>query len=477
MGLRFRIFLGMMAVVICALMATGFVAYRHGVDAEATYNAQRLLRKEAALQRSLSYMLKRMGGSVSQDSLALVFTDRICELADVHSLTFSLYNNRGGLVTTSAGPGSPDTTVALNLTPAVLASAVGGEGRSEIPNIRGGTDVVWPLRSSAGEVLALGHVHYDPREAEEADWRAFLLRLAPVYLLLFVLVGILAFWLSNSIVGPLRRLSSDMLSNPLKRQAARSLEYRWKDEIGTLVQSYNELLKQLEESMNARASLEREGAWREMAQQVAHEIKNPLTPLKLGAQHLNRAWEDGALDFEERLKRYTQTTVQQIDALSQIAEGFALLATDGKAAPVYLDLRHLLQDVAYLHESEGVRIEVPEGSVTVLADRTRLMRAFNNLVRNALESNGGKAVSVQVRLDVSTPGWARVQVEDNGAGIEAGRLERIFEPKFTTKTHGLGLGLAMVKAIVKGAKGKISVESSPGSGSVFTVLLPLQTRE
>ena len=117
MGLRFRIFLGMMTVVVCALMATGYVAYRHGVDAEGSYNAQRLLRKEAALQRSLSYMLERLGGEVDQDSLATVFTDRICELADVHSLTFSLYNREGQLVTTSLGPGND---IDLRLSGAVL---------------------------------------------------------------------------------------------------------------------------------------------------------------------------------------------------------------------------------------------------------------------------------------------------------------------------------------------------------------------
>jgi hypothetical protein len=120
-------------------------------------------------------MLERMGGTVGQDSLALVFTDRICELADVHSLTFSLYDRQGRLVTTSAGPGSPDSTVALSLNQDVLASATLGEGRTEIPNVRGGTEVVWPLRTGTGEVLALGHVHYDPRLAEEADWKAFLL--------------------------------------------------------------------------------------------------------------------------------------------------------------------------------------------------------------------------------------------------------------------------------------------------------------
>ena len=474
MGLRFRIFLGMMAVAVCALVATGFVAYRYGVDAEAAYNAQRLLRKEAALQRSLSYMLERMGGSVSQDSLALVFTDRICELADVHSLTFSLYDGSGRLVTTSAGPGSPDSTVALVLASNVLEAATQGEGRTQLAGVRGGTEVVWPLRMTNGKVLALGHVHYDPREAEEADWKAFLGRLAPVYAMLFLLVGVLAFSLSNSIVGPLRRLSFDMQSDPLARGAqSTSLEYRWRDEIGRLVTSYNELLAQLEESMNDRASLEREGAWREMAQQVAHEIKNPLTPLKLGAQHLERAWRDKAPDFDERLQRYTQTTIQQIDALSHIAEGFAMLATDGKTVLVDMDLVTLLQDVVYLHEAQGVGLKTPAGEVRIQGDRTRLTRAFNNLVQNALESNAGAEVNVQVRLTLEGP-EAVVEVMDNGQGIVEERLERIFEPKFTTKTHGLGLGLAMVRAIVQAAKGSISVSSTLGRGSVFTVRLPLR---
>lgn len=225
--------------------------------------------------------------------------------------------------------------------------------------------------------------------------------------------------------------------------------------------------------MNDRASLEREGAWREMAQQVAHEIKNPLTPLKLGAQHLERAWRDKAPDFDERLQRYTQTTIQQIDALSHIAEGFAMLATDGKTVLVDMDLVTLLQDVVYLHEAQGVGLKTPAGEVRIQGDRTRLTRAFNNLVQNALESNAGAEVNVQVRLTLEGS-EAVVEVMDNGQGIVEERLERIFEPKFTTKTHGLGLGLAMVRAIVQAAKGSISVSSTLGRGSVFTVRLPLR---
>ena len=225
--------------------------------------------------------------------------------------------------------------------------------------------------------------------------------------------------------------------------------------------------------MNDRALLEREVAWREMAQQVAHEIKNPLTPLKLGAQHLERAWQDKAPDFEARLQRYTQTTIQQIDALSHIAEGFAMLATDGKTVLVDMDLVTLLQDVVYLHEAQGVVLNAPKGEVSIQGDRTRLTRAFNNLVQNALESGAGEQVDVQVRLSVEGS-EAIVDVVDNGQGIEHERLERIFEPKFTTKTHGLGLGLAMVRAIVQAAKGSISVASSHGKGTTFTVRLPLR---
>lgn len=465
----------MMAVAVCALVATGFVAYRYGVDAEATYNAQRLLRKEAALQRSLDYMLDKLGGTVGQDSLALVFTDRICELGDVHSLTFSLYNRNGLLVTTSAGPGAPDTTVALRLEQGVMDQIQSGTGRVEVSNERGGVDVVWPLRNMSGHLLALGHVHYDPRAAEEADWKAFLLRLAPVYFMLFVLVGLLAFSLSNSIVRPLKRLSQDMRTTPLGGDNNQGLEYRWRDEIGALVSEYNLLLGRLSESMNARASLEREGAWREMAQQVAHEIKNPLTPLKLGAQHLEQAWNDNAPDFEGRLRRYTQTTIKQIDALSNIAGGFALLATDGKANPQSLDLKLLLEDVVYLYDSNKVDFVTDTNSVWVFADPTRLTRALNNLILNALDSKTGSPVKVLVRL-MQTSEFALVEVQDDGDGIAQARLERIFEPKFTTKSHGLGLGLAMVQAIVKGAKGEIQVESEEGVGTTMTIRLPLYHR-
>lgn len=471
MGLRLRIFLAMMVVVVCALLATGFVAYRHSVDAERAYNARRLLRKEAALQRSLSYMIERMGGTVTQDSLSVVFTDRICELADVHSLTFSLYNQLGGLVTTSAGPGVPDSTVALTLPDWVVESARNGAGRTVMPAVRGGTEVVWPLLDDQGVLLALGHVHYDPRVVDAADWRAFLSRLAPVYLILLLLVGLLAFSLTQSVVGPLRKLKSDMQSNPLERTELEPLSFDAQDEIGALVAAYNALLLRLKVSMEERGKLEREGAWRHMAQQVAHEIKNPLTPLRLGAQHLLRAHEDGVSDFDSRVERFVATTITQVDTLTHIVEGFAMLANDGLSTPERVDAREALRDVAGLFGFEQVQVVLPEESLWIHVDRNRFIRAMTNLVKNAVEAD-----STRVELRASRRSAdVLIEVEDNGVGISNEKVETIFEPKFTTKTHGLGLGLAMVRAFVEGAHGAVTVRSQPGIGSCFVVVLPTAT--
>jgi len=140
--------------------------------------------------------------------------------------------------------------------------------------------------------------------------------------------------------------------------------------------------------------------------------------------------------------------------------------------PTVLDVVGVAADVVNLHEAEGAVLEAPDSPLFVRADRTRLTRALNNLIRNALESNGGNHVDVGIRVR-SENDTVYVEVWDRGLGIEQGRLARIFEPKFTTKTHGLGLGLAMVQAIVKGAKGAIRVESDGATGTTFILSLPL----
>ena len=211
-----------------------------------------------------------------------------------------------------------------------------------------------------------------------------------------------------------------------------------------------------------------------MAQQVAHEIKNPLTPMRLGAQHLERAWADGAEDFAERLKRYTKTTVQQIDALSHIAEGFALLATDGAVEPQQVELGALLEDVTGLHAERKVRwLRQEEKEAWVWPTKPAL---------SGRSTTDSKRPGVQVRRR-SGRGSGIARSRRMGLRDRVGQRRRHsrrtpdadFEPKFTTKTHGLGLGLAMVRAIVQGAKGEVTVQSKEGEGTEFEVRLPRVT--
>jgi nitrogen fixation/metabolism regulation signal transduction histidine kinase len=253
---------------------------------------------------------------------------------------------------------------------------------------------------------------------------------------------------------------------------ATTLDHRWNDEVGQLVDQYNELLSKLRESLIRRAKDEREGAWREMAQQVAHEIKNPLTPLRLGIQQLERAWNDGVDDFPTRLERFTSTALSQIDVLAAIAEDFALLAVVREAEIVSVDLSDVVNKAAGLYGEENVTVDEKTKGLYVEGDSSRLIRAFNNLIANALDSIYEADSKTPIRVEISEEGrHAVVKVIDQGTGIPTQKLDRIFEPRFTTKTHGLGLGLAMVKSIVEQSNGDVSVESKEGKGATFIIKL------
>jgi signal transduction histidine kinase len=474
MGLRLRIFLGMLAVVMVALVATAIVAFDYSQKQEHAYNSQRLLRKEAALGRSLDYVLTRQGGSIPVDSISTVFTDHICELADVHGLMFSLYRPDGVLITTSAAFSNkelqPDLALESN-----LLNQLQLKGDRVVVKETIGLNVIirvhWMVTTDNGAPLLIASARYNPRPLTQGGIKPFLNRLAPVYLFLFLGAMLIASLIVQSILRPLHRLKLEMAKvDPLGN--ATTVEHRWKDEVGELVDEYNELLSKLRESLIRRAKDEREGAWREMAQQVAHEIKNPLTPLRLGIQQLERAWNDKAEDFPDRLKKFSTTAISQIDVLASIAEDFALLAVVREAEIISVDLNDVVNKAAGLYGEESVKVESTSQIILVEGDESRLIRAFNNLIANALDSMYDAKSKKPINIEISQDGdFAFVKVADTGIGIPPEKLERIFEPRFTTKTHGLGLGLAMVKSIIEQSKGEVSVISKEGKGATFIVKL------
>jgi two-component system nitrogen regulation sensor histidine kinase NtrY len=255
------------------------------------------------------------------------------------------------------------------------------------------------------------------------------------------------------------------------------VEWSSDDEIGALVKEYNRMLSQAEKSAELLARSERESAWREMAKQVAHEIKNPLTPMKLRIQHLERAWKDEAPNFDEKMKVFSESLIEQIDTLTNIANEFSNFAKMPKAQNEAMNLDQVLKaTVSLFHSKESFVLSYTSqmnGEANIHADKEQIIRVFNNLITNAIqaipESQEGK-IEVFLRREDD---YAVVEVRDNGSGIPAHEQEKIFVPNFTTKSTGTGLGLAMVKNIVENAEGKVWFHSKEKIGSVFFVSFPL----
>jgi signal transduction histidine kinase len=333
-----------------------------------------------------------------------------------------------------------------------------------------------PFKNKDGKLLAYLNLPYFAKQSElEKEISGFLVALINIYVLLFVLSIITAILISNYVTKPLK-LIQDKLSNIRLGKTNEPIEWKENDEIGSLVSEYNRMIAELAKSAELLARSERESAWREMAKQVAHEIKNPLTPMKLSVQHLQRTYKDQAPDMDTKMERLTKTIIEQIDTLSSIATEFSNFAKMPKASLEPVNLKAVVSNTVSLYknspDTELIFNELTTGEPIVLADKEQLIRVFNNLVKNAIQAipEGQKGV---ILIDlVKENNQYLISVRDNGTGISDEVVEKIFMPNFTTKTGGMGLGLAMVKNIVETMNGRIWFETSAGTGTTFYVCLP-----
>ncbi len=337
-----------------------------------------------------------------------------------------------------------------------------------------------PFTDKNGTVLGYLNLPYFAKQSDlEKEISSFLVALVNVYVLLFALTVLIAIFFSNYLTRPLRIIQEKMSTLKLGKPNE-FIEWRQKDEIGNLVAEYNRMILELSKSAELLARSEREIAWREMAKQVAHEIKNPLTPMKLSIQHLKKLWQNKSPDIDEKIESTTKMLIEQIDSLTSIANEFSNFAKMPKANEESINIKNILGNIVELYK-DSIDISLKdkcEGvECVVVADKEQLLRVFNNLVKNSVqaipEDRNGKIEIIISLKDESVV----VAVKDNGTGINERSVDKIFMPNFTTKTAGMGLGLAMVKNIVESSKGKIWFETTGSVGTTFYVSLPVVNDE
>ncbi|MEN7549273.1 HAMP domain-containing sensor histidine kinase [Rapidithrix thailandica] len=296
-----------------------------------------------------------------------------------------------------------------------------------------------------------------------------------IFTFIFAILLIISYLSSRALIKPLNLITQKLKKTTLSGDDE-PLDYNKEDEFGLLIGEYNKMLVKLEESRIALARSEKEIAWREMAKQVAHEIKNPLTPMKLQLQQLQRV-----LDTDnERVKRSITVLLDQIDTLSDIATSFSSFAKMPLPKDERFEISSVLKETLSLHSlhsnSRPMKVveDISEGSFFVLGDQKLMSRIFTNLILNGIQSvPEGRFPEIHVSLTPVKPNKILVEIRDNGSGIPEYIQNKIFVPDFSTKVNGSGIGLAIAKRGIEHSGGSIWFETEIGIGTSFFVEMPL----
>lgn len=462
-------------IIFLLLLAIGSIAI----------SSTRLIQKQFANDNN--NLLQEKSQSVLNDILPLLQSDK--ELRDdqkelinlnlrknarLFSCDVSLFDNRGLLFTTSQ-PRLYELGLAAQLAnPMAIENLKNGNGANFCANDKAGSleflSMYTPLYGQQNQLLGFLNLPYFAKQSELVNRLSSVIStLINLYVILFVLSILSALVLSGYITKPLRLIKQQIANISLSKRNER-IQWQSNDEIGKLVNEYNGMISKLEESANLLARSERETAWREMAKQVAHEIKNPLTPMKLNLQYLQHVINSNPSDFKEKFEKASTSIIEQIDALANIATEFSHFAKLPSAKIESIDLMEILPlSIETFKTEPNVQFEngILERHLMVKADKEQVLRIFNNIIKNAIQACDEKEAA-NIKLAYYTEdACVVISVSDNGCGIDDTLREKLFTPNFTTKSTGSGLGLAMVKNSMESFGGKVWFESEVGKGSTF----------
>ncbi len=485
--LRNRIHFSMLGVVLISFFLLGLVTIAFFILQYKQSNTKKLQLAMQGVERLVVQYLKQQTPDLDKETFneqanTTRFKYFISNLANNQKVDINIYNGSGILAVTSQENIYDKFLLARIIRPDAYYKLMHRENALIIQDERIGRlsylSCYFPLRTDDGQTIGYINVPFFSSEKElNYQISNILVALINLYAFIFLISGVLTVFITRWITKTLSVVINRFERLSLTKNEL--IDWPYDDEIGLLVKEYNKMVRKVEENAVLLAQNERESAWREMARQVAHEIKNPLTPMKLNIQYLQQALKTGYANIGELTAKVTESLIEQIDNLSYIASEFSNFAKMPEARPEEVDLNELIARIGelYLNENIKVQIDYPQEPLLVFADRSQLLRMFTNIMENAVQSipderSGKITITLKQENDAAV-----VSFKDNGRGIPPDVVEKIFQPYFTTKSSGTGLGLAMTKKIIEFWKGAIWFETEEGKGTTFFIRIPLLKKQ
>lgn len=480
LSLRTRIFLAMIFLVLLAsMLISGLAIYQYKEQSQ-DYHRGRLERKEENIQSHIKQVLNSRQNTweIKTENIPLIFKEEIYSIANIHKLQINFYDLEGNLLISSKAE-LQNLAAAKCLSAQVLNAVTNTATHRYVDKhtengetFQSSYTVILNQQSKALAILNLPYLEKDDFLTKELQ--EFLKRISFTFMFVLLIAIAIAFLLSKYITKSLKTISDKINTTRLEKRNQKIEVNTTSEEISTLVNSYNSMIDELEESAIQLAKSEREQAWREMAKQVAHEIKNPLTPMRLTVQNFQRKFNPEDQDIHLKVNEYSKTLIQQIDTMSSIASAFSNFAQMPAQQNETLNVVKIVKLALDIFNDVAIVFSAESNKIIAKFDRTQLIRVVTNLVKNAIQSipeNKKPKITVHV---TSTENDVEINIADNGCGISNENTTKVFEPKFTTKTSGMGLGLAMVKNIVETHNGRVTFHSENNIGTTFTVTFPKQ---
>ena len=478
LSLRLRIFLAMILLVVLASVLIALVTIYHYREQAKDYHKARLERKESTIKYSIDLeLIQRTTYPVDTDHLDEIFKDRIHDISDINNMDIYIYDLEGKLKISSRSTFGKDTAD-YDISEETLVKI------DDDANHRVVLDKLTPqgaryqssysfINDNKFKPIGIIHLHYlNDNTFQEEELKEFLKQLALSFLLMLLSAIAIAYFMSKYITKSIQTVSEKINQTKLHKRNQKIILKDASEEIYNLVSAYNDMVDELGESAVKLAKSEREQAWQEMAKQVAHEIKNPLTPMRLTVQMFEQRFDENDPKVKEKLNEFSKSLIQQIDTMSSIASAFSNFAEMPKQNAEELDVVSVVRRALDIFSKDYIKFFAGEDKIKAELDKTQLIRIVTNLVKNAEQACVNiENPKIEVKVNEDN-GHVIISVADNGKGISEEDKNKVFEPKFTTKSSGMGLGLPMVKNIIEAYGGNITFVSEMNRGTVFTVKIP-----